>query len=184
MTETSRSLVEAALESETAFAAIVDRHKSMVYSIAHSFFHDRAGAEDLAQDVFLELFRNLGTIESDAHLANWLRQAAARKCIDQARRRHRHPHASLEEVAEPSSEPRPHDPFLAALLRKRLLALPARRRLILILRFQEDLELEEIARLLRIPLNTVKSTLHRTLAALNRRLSFIREEDRYGTARG
>lgn len=174
MEDASRRLVDAALANENAFAELVDRHKAMVYSIGHNFFQSRDVAEDIGQDVFLELFRHLDSIESDSHLAHWLRQATTRKCIDHARWRKSRALTSLEESPEPAVRPAAADPFLSATLRERLLALPERKRMIVILRFQEELELEEIARLLAMPVNTVKSTLHRALLVMKRRLGVVR----------
>jgi len=174
MENASRKLVEAALANEDAFAAIVDRHKAMVYSIGYNFFQSRDTAEDIGQDVFLELFRHLTSIESDVHLTHWLRQATTRKCIDHARWRKSHRVTTLEEAPEPSVRPAAVDPFMAGALRERIQALPERKRLVVILRFQEEMELEEIAGVLEMPLNTVKSTLHRALQVLKRRLSVVR----------
>ncbi len=165
------------------FADIVDRHQAMVFSIGYNFFRDRALAEDLAQEVFFDLFRHLGSIESDAHLTNWLRQAMTRRSIDQARWRKLHRRESIEAGAEPAASPMTPDPLLGAALRKRLAALPDRNRMVLVLRFQEDLELEEIAQVLEMPVNTVKSTLHRALAVLRRRLAPLVVRETYGTAR-
>src|SRR3954465_8653982 len=69
-----------------AFAGLLAEHESMVYSLAYHFFNDRERAADIAQDVFLQLYRSLGTIGSDAHLVHWLRQVTTRRCIDQLRR--------------------------------------------------------------------------------------------------
>src|SRR6185436_11551840 len=69
-----------------AFAGIVARHEAMVFSLAFHFFDDRARAEEIAQDVFLQLYRNLDGVESDAHLLFWLRQVTTRRCIDVTRR--------------------------------------------------------------------------------------------------
>ncbi len=179
MDASSRRLVEAALADEEAFRAIVDRYKAMVFSIGRSFFQNREMAEDLAQDVFFDLFRHLWSIESDLHLANWLRQAMTRRCIDQARRR-LHAPQSLEDAAEPGAAAPPADPFLEREVREKILSLPDRKRMVVILRFQEEMELEEIARVMEMPLNTVKSTLHRALAVLKRKLGSLRSE--YGTA--
>lgn len=182
METASRGLVDAALDDREAFAAIVDRHKAMVYSIAWHFFRNRSVSEDLAQDVFLELFRNLGRIESDAHLLFWLRRAMTRKCIDQARWLANRPQTPLEAAPEARLEAKTGDVFASEALRKCVAALPERRRLILILRFQEGLELGEIAEAIAAPVNTVKSTLHRTLALLREKLAAWEGANLYGTA--
>lgn len=100
-----RTLVDNALRDPEAFGEIIDRHKAMVYSLAFHFFHSRALAEDIAQDVYIELFRNLKRIESDLHLSFWLRQAVTRKCIDYSRRLKHRRHQPLEEAVEPGFEP-------------------------------------------------------------------------------
>lgn len=166
MEDASRMLVRAALDDPEAFAAIVDRYKAMVFSVGYHFFQNRSLAEDLAQEVFLELYRRLKRIESDAHLAFWLRRAISNKCIDRARWSRTHSDVALDAVPELRADAAPADPFLAERLRRRVQALPEKKRLVVILRFQEELELAEIAEILQMPLNTVKSTLHRTLALL------------------
>src|SRR3954467_5933421 len=86
-----------------AFAELLAEHESMVYSLAYHFFNDRERAADIAQDVFLQLYRSLRDTGSHSHLAHslpprrdirahshlvhWLRQVTTRRCIDQLRRR-------------------------------------------------------------------------------------------------
>jgi RNA polymerase sigma-70 factor (ECF subfamily) len=174
-----RLLVDAALRDTEAFAAIIDRHKSMVFSLAYHFFHDRSVAEDIAQEVYLELYRNLGRIESDLHLVYWLRQAVTRKCIDQTRRLKHRRHQALDEITEPGFEPPQGDPMLAEMLQKKVATLPEKMRLVIVLRFQEDMRLSEIAELLDMPVNTVKTTLRRALARLKRKVADLDLEVAY-----
>jgi RNA polymerase sigma-70 factor (ECF subfamily) len=149
-----------------AFAGLVREHQAMVYSIAWNFLHNRTAAEDLAQDVFLHLHRNLAAIQSPRHLTHWLRKVAIHRCIDQVRQKKVARLTALEAVPEPRAETLYRDPFLSALLRRLVAGLPPRPRMIVVLRYQEDLEPAEIAELLEIPVGTVKSTLHRALALL------------------
>ena len=146
----------------------------MVFSIAYHFLRDRSLAEDLAQDVFLHLYKNLRAIQSPAHLLYWLRKVTSHRCIDQARRQKLRPRISLTEYLERAPEPataiRTTDPLLGGVLRRLIARLPERSRMIVILRFQEDLEPAEIAGMLDIPLGTVKSNLHRSLALLRGKL--------------
>ena len=158
----------------SAFSDIVGEHQAMVFSIALHFLRDRSAAEELAQEVFLHLHRNLRTIESSAHLVYWLRKVTAHRCIDQARRLKLRPRISLteylERAPEPAADERPADPLLTGLLRRLIASLPVRSRMIVILRFQEDLDPAQIADVLGIPLGTVKSNLHRSLAVLRGKL--------------
>jgi RNA polymerase sigma-70 factor, ECF subfamily len=80
------------------FAALVREHQAMVFSLAYHFLGERAAAEELAQDVFLRLFRHLGKLQSPEHVVFWLRRVTANRCIDEARRRQRRPEVELEEM--------------------------------------------------------------------------------------
>jgi RNA polymerase sigma-70 factor (ECF subfamily) len=159
---------------ELAFAGIVREHQAMVFSIAYHFLRDPSRAEDLAQDVFLHLHKNLRAIQSPAHLVYWLRKVTGHRCIDEARRQKLRPGVSLTEYLEHAPEPASRfpaaDPLLAGVLRRLIARLPERSRMIVILRFQEDMEPAEIAGMLDIPLGTVKSNLHRSLALLRGKL--------------
>jgi RNA polymerase sigma-70 factor (ECF subfamily) len=151
-----------------AFADLVREHQSMVYGIALHSLRDPGAAEELAQEVFLQLYRNLGSIESPEHLLHWLRRVTANRCIDAARRR-RFRAVSLDEVAElPGERGEEGDPLARRALRRLLQALPPKQRVVVTLRYQEDLDLQEISSVLSMPVNTVKSHLRRGLAALRR----------------
>ena len=152
------------------FEALVREHQSMVFSLAYHFLHDRALAEEVAQEVFLSLHRNLATVESAAHALFWLRQATVRRAIDEMRRRRRRPQVALEEVPEPATGAGTPDPLLGEVLRRLIAALPEAPRMVMVLRYQEELEPSEIAELLEMPLATVKSHLHRSLALLREKL--------------
>jgi RNA polymerase sigma-70 factor (ECF subfamily) len=152
-----------------AFAELIERHESMVYSLIYHFFGDRSRAEELAQDVFLQLYRNLATIESDSHLLFWLRQVATRRCIDVARRT-RLKSVSLDDAADLPAHPRVADPLLDRRLRQLVEELPETQKAVVTLRYQEDLDPSEICRIVGMPVNTVKSHLHRALQALRRKL--------------
>ncbi|HEY2931705.1 MAG TPA: sigma-70 family RNA polymerase sigma factor [Acidobacteriota bacterium] len=153
-------------DDPTGFAAIVGQHQSMVFSLAYHFLRNRAQAEDIAQEVFLSLYRNLAAIESPEHLRFWLRKAACRRCLDCARRQKLRRFLRLEDVPEPVIAAPVPDPMLRQMLLRLVASLPEKQRMILVLRYQEDLDPAEIARVLDIPLNTVKSYLQRSLNAL------------------
>ena len=153
-----------------AFAAIVREHEAMVFSIGWHFLRDRAVAEELAQDVFLQLHKNLESIESAAHLTNWLRRVMTQRCIDYLRRARIRPRVGLDQAPEPRVEAVERDPLLTSMLDRQIARLPERSRMIVILRFQEEMEPSEIAETLGIPVGTVKSNLHRALALLRGRM--------------
>ncbi len=159
----------------SAFEEMLREHQAMVFSMAYYFLRDRSAAEEIAQDVFLRLYRNLGGIKSPAHLMLWLRKVTSRRCIDEIRRNPVRPQVSLEDAPEPIDRRPPTDPLLSRRLQRLVASLPENARMVVILRYQEDLELAEIAEILEIPINTVKSRLQRSLAMLREKLDTVLE---------
>ena len=150
-----------------AFAALIGQHQKMVYSVALRMLGQRELAEDMAQEVFIQLHAKLASLESPSHLVFWLRKAAAHRAIDQLRR-----HSLLrvtaleEEAAENIAVESNEDPLLQRRLRGLLLQLNPVARAVMTLRYQEDLDPPDIAEILDMPLNTVKSHLKRSLDTL------------------
>jgi RNA polymerase sigma-70 factor (ECF subfamily) len=155
---------------EVDFTRLVTENQSMVFSLAVRFLRDRALAEELAQDVFLRLYGELHKIETPEHATWWLRRAICHRCIDEARRRKLQPRISVDSVPEPGKEVRHSDFFLNERVRRVVDDLPDDARMVVLLRYQEDLDPADIAEILRVPLPTVKSRLHRALTALRERL--------------
>jgi RNA polymerase sigma-70 factor (ECF subfamily) len=162
----ARPLADSAPDIVSAdFADLVRRHQSMVFSIAHQFLSDTSSAEELAQDVFLQLHATLPALKSDEHVKFWLRKVTAHRCIDHQRRR-KLPQVSLDEAPEPVSPAQSSDPLIARRLQQFVASLPEKPRLVVILRYQEDMMPDDIAEVLAMPIATVKSHLQRSLALL------------------
>ena len=145
-------------------------NQSMVFSLAYHFLHDRDAAEEVAQEAFLALHRDLDRIDSEQHAMFWLRKVTVQRAIDEARRRKRRPAVVLEEMAEPAAGGAAGDVLLDEMLRRMVASLPEAARAVMVLRYQEDLDPAEIAELLEMPLGTVKSHLHRSLVLLREKL--------------
>jgi RNA polymerase sigma-70 factor (ECF subfamily) len=179
--EPQAMLGRAAAGDTAAFEAIVREHQSMVFSLACYFLHDAGRAEEIAQEAFLRLYQNLGRIESPEHLVQWLRQVTWRCAIDESRRAAHQPSVALEDVAERAAEDHAADLLVNHRLRVLVASLPPRARTMVILRFQEDLSLAEIAEIMSVPVNTVKSGLSRALGVLREKLTRVLGEQ-YETA--
>jgi RNA polymerase sigma-70 factor, ECF subfamily len=152
------------------FTQVVADNQSLVFSLAVRFLRDKEGAEELAQDVFLQLYRKLDRIESPEHATWWLRRAICHRCIDETRKRKLRPQIGLEAVPEPAVDCYNADPLLNERLRRLVADLPDNARMVVLLRYQEDLDPTEIGGMLSMPVSTVKSHLHRSLAVLRGRL--------------
>lgn len=167
MNSTSEELLTRALAGDTAaFGALVRDHQRSVFSLALRMLADRHKAEDLAQEVFLRLYRNLSSVGSVAHLSFWLRKVTLNGAIDRLRRDRRHEAVPLEEADGVANDSAGADPLLERRLGVLLQRLPPAARAVLLLRYQEDLDPTEIARTLSMSINTVKSHLKRSLMML------------------
>jgi RNA polymerase sigma-70 factor (ECF subfamily) len=163
------------------FEKLIDQHQSMVFSIAWRMTGDRGLAEEIAQDVFLELDRNLAKMESADHCCFWLRRVTMNRATDALRRRKVRGMDLWVEMEEgmgvAAHERAGHERLagmggtgpLSARLEQLLSALPEAQRAALLLRYQEDLTPDEIAATLQAPLATVKSHLQRGLKLLRAR---------------
>ena len=143
----------------------------MVFSIALRMAGDRGAAEEIAQDVFMELHAKLGELSTAEHVLYWLRRVSSHRSIDWIRRRNgtqevAMDEATLEGVRAMVAEKEAHDPLLSRYLHQLLASLPPVQRSVVVLRYQEDLSPDEIATALEMPVATVKSHLQRTLKLL------------------
>ena len=152
----------------------------MVFSIAYHYLRDRCAAEEVAQDVFLQLHRRFDVFgvgpDREKHLTHWLRKVAAHRSIDYVRRQKIQPAAGLAvnlDDAPPqgvAAEQDEKDHFMEQRLQNLIASLPEKPRMVMILRYQEDLMPEEISSLLGMPVRTVKSHLQRSLAMLREKI--------------
>lgn len=168
-----------------AFRALVDQHKSMVFSIAYRMLGDAGIAEEVAQDVFLELYRWMDRLQSDAHVTFWLRRTATHRATDAIRRRKLRPEAAAEEWEESfdravfaggGDRDAERAVSLTARLERALLTLPEQQRAAVVLRYQEDLTPDEIAQLTGDTVPAVKSNLQRGMALLRRKSEVLLKE--------
>jgi RNA polymerase sigma-70 factor (ECF subfamily) len=159
-------LAKARAGEAAALASLIRAHQRSVYSLALRMLGTRELAEDLTQDVFMQLNGNLKSIASNTHLVFWLRKVTTHRAIDQLRQRARMETTSLDDEAPHLSTVDDGDPLLQRHLWRLLLDLSPPARAVLLLRYQEDLDPVDIARTLDMPINTVKSHLRRSLDVL------------------
>lgn len=161
---TDAELVRDAADGDAAaFDALYKRHREWVLALALRHTRRREDALDVAQDAFVQLLGKLAELEVAGSLTAWLYPVVVHRAIDLGRRRGREvDDATLAEEPAPAAE---HGSGRAELERV-LRALGAEQREVVLLRFADGFELQEIADALAIPLGTVKSRLHQALAHL------------------
>ncbi|MCA8976802.1 MAG: sigma-70 family RNA polymerase sigma factor [Planctomycetes bacterium] len=168
---TDAELIAAVLEgSEAAFAQLVDRYKDRLFRLLSRYCRDQVECEDLAQDVFLKVFRKLDTFQGGSAFFTWLYRIAVNTATDHLARASSRRLRLVEDVVLDLGD-RDHDPEnpatpvmaaeLASVTRAILAKLPEKYRTILILREYEELSYLEIRDVLQCNLGTVESRLFR-----------------------
>lgn len=167
-----------------AFEALVEKYKTPVVNLLARTLGDPAEAEDVAQNVFVQVFKSAGRYEATARFSTWLFTIARNLALNEIRRRSRHPAISLDESAseaaglpgrqyEDKKNAAPSMGLLQEELRRKveeaLADLPENQRTALLL-FREDVSYEEIAQVLRCSLSATKSLIHRARETLKARL--------------
>lgn len=158
--------------SESAYRELVARYAGAAVNFTYRFVHDRALAEDLAQEGFLRVYQRLDTFDPERKFSSWFFQVLRNVTIDYLRV-HRLPTASLDELQEDgravplvdraasSPEELAGRGELASAMDAALLRLRPEYREVVVLRYQEGLTQPEIAEALGLPSGTVKTYLHR-----------------------
>ena len=185
-TPSTDQLIEACLKGDQrAWDAVVERYWRKVFNVAYKFVGRHDEAEDLTQDIFLKIFRALGTFDRRANFQTWLISISRNLCIDHYRsiRKERetvdrHVDAStLTPVAKgPDALKRLERGDRRALLQKAMLELPPTLRTAVLLRDIQELSYQEIATRLKLPEGTVKSRINRGRHELARQLLKLERE--------
>ncbi len=168
-----------------AFAELVDKYKQFVASFVSRMIQDPAEAEDIAQNVFLQVYRSAGRYSVSSKFSTWLFTIARNLALNEIRRRSRHPAESLEaphpdRPEEPLRQfadlrsPTPPEGLLQAELEQKIqqaiAALPENQRAALLLCRREDLSYEDIAEILGTSLSATKSLIFRGRETLKQTL--------------
>jgi len=168
-----------------AFAELVEKYKQPVMNFVFRPLRDEIEAEDLAQNVFLQAWKSRSRYRQTAKFSTWLFTIARNLCLNEIRRRSRHPAESIEEAhAEHEDLPRqqyedksqiaPPDKLLhgelAQKIEEALAELPEAQRTAILLCRQDELSYEEIAEVLDCSLSATKSLIHRGRETLKEKL--------------
>lgn len=183
---TDDELVErVAAEDSVAFETLVRRYQDRVYGFCLRLLDDASEAEDVAQDVFLTLYRHANRFRGESLFSTWLFRIAKNQSLNRIKyleRRGRQAKRAMSDSAEDrvaaikEREDRRPDVMVegeqrAALVQRAIATLSEEHRVVLVLRDLEDLSYEEISAITGLPIGTVKSRIHRARTALAERLS-------------
>lgn len=170
-----------------AFETLIKQHQNLVFNLLYRMLGNREEAEDILQEVFISVFKQIDSFRGESNLATWIYKIATNHCINRkkylSRRRH-YDKRSLGDLADrdqptdgggmASSLPRPDEMAegfqMEQLVQEAISSLEEEYRLVLVLRDIQNLSYEEIEQIIGVPSGTVKSRLHRARMALKDKL--------------
>ncbi|MGB7875779.1 MAG: sigma-70 family RNA polymerase sigma factor [Anaerolineales bacterium] len=186
MPDTESALIENAQKGDQdAFAELVNEHQRYVYNLALRILRDENEALDLAQETFVRAWSALPNFRGQSRFRTWLYRIATNLCYNRLPTLRRSLNELGEEIVEELSNPDPRSVNPAYKLEKQELReylfqavdnLDEKYRLLIALRYQDELSYDEIASTLNLPLGTVKTGLFRAKARLRSALENYEEE--------
>jgi len=171
---------------ELAWNTIVQQYRRKVFNVAYKFVGRHEEAEDLTQDIFIKIFKSLGTFDRRANFQTWLISVSRNLCIDHYRSVRQERQAIDHQIDPNELSPVAHEPGPIAaieqqdrvlLLREALGALPESLRKAVLMRDIQELTYQEIADKLHLPEGTVKSRINRGRTELARQIRRLRGDD-------
>ena len=168
-----------------AFAELVGKYRQPLFNFIFRTLRDETETEDVAQNTFLQVYKSRARYQRTAKFSTWLFTIARNLCLNEIRRRSRHPAESLEEAhAEHDDQPQrqyedkkvflPTENVLhgelARKIEEALDELPENQRTAILLCRQDEVSYEEIAEILDCSLSATKSLIHRGRETLKEKL--------------
>jgi len=169
----------------SAFSELVDKYKQPVMNLAYRMLRDLTEAEDLAQNVFVQVHKSASRYEVSAKFSTWLFTITRNLCLNEIRRRSRHPTDPLE-ASYPEHEDQPLRQFedrktasppdtllqseLEQKIEQALAELPENQRTAILLCRRDELSYEDIADVLGCSISATKSLIHRGRQTLKQKL--------------
>ena len=168
-----------------AFEELADKYKQPIVNMMYRMLRDMDEAEDLAQNVFIRVYQSADRYEVTAKFSTWIFTIARRLCLNEIRRRGRHPAESIDSSQSDNEDQAPRQfedvktfsppesilhGELAQKIEEALTHLPDKQRLAIVLCRQDELSYEEIARVLGCSVSATKSLIHRGRETLKDRL--------------
>jgi RNA polymerase sigma-70 factor (ECF subfamily) len=180
--ELEQSWAAAALAGDQdAFTRLVEAYQTPIFNLAYRMLGSPTEAEDAAQETFIRVYARLGSYDPTRKFSSWILSIASHYCVDRLRRRHGNT-LSMEEIMGqrwiPDRRMKPEEQTVRheerELIGRMLNELPADYRLVIVLRYWQDLGYDEIAEVTNDTVSAIKSRLHRAREMMAERLQ--REE--------
>lgn len=177
-------LVKLARKGEqTAFSELVELYKDKIFHLAYRMLSNRHEAEDIVQETFLRVYKNFDRYDDKQKFSTWIYRIATNLCIDRLRKRK--PNYYLDAGMNdqegmdgysliPGDDRTPETEYLLSetqqTIHKAIEGLPAKYKSVIILRYLQEMSLQEISDVLEMPVTTVKTRVHRGREFLRKKL--------------
>lgn len=171
---------------QDAYAEVVEIYKDKIFQICYRMLGNRHEAEDIAQEAFLRAYVNINSFNINLKFSSWLYRIATNLCIDRIRKKKPDYYLDAEVAGTdgltmysqiPAETRLPEDDVESLELRdtiqKEISKLQEKYRTVIVLKYIEELSLNEISEILDIPLGTVKTRIHRGREALRKQLRHV-----------
>lgn len=171
---------------QNAFGEIVELYKDKVFQLCYRMLGNRHEAEDIAQEAFIRAYVNINSFNINLKFSTWIYRIATNLCIDRIRKKKPDYYLDAEvsgsdgltmysqiaaDTALPEEELQSLE--LQETIQKEISKLPEKYRTVIVLRYIEELSLNEISEILDLPLGTVKTRIHRGREALRQQLRYL-----------
>ena len=169
---------------QNAFADIVSLYQHKLYQVCYRMLANKQESEDIAQEAFVRAYMNLHTFDQKRKFATWLYRIATNLCIDRIRKKKPDYYLDAEVAGTEgldmysqiaADDQLPEEQVEQMELQDRIQyeigCLPDKYRSVIVLKYIEELSLQEISEILDMPLGTVKTRIHRGREALRKQLN-------------
>lgn len=170
--EESALILELKQNNPEVVDQVVERFSKPLFAFIMRMIDDQATAEDIFQDTWIRVIRNIGTFRGDCRFSTWLFQIALNLCRNQMRRKARRSFVGIEEASNLADDPEVDGMKIlqAQKVRRLVASLPPKMREVIVLRYYHNRTDVEIAEVTGLPPGTVKSRIHRATALLRSKI--------------
>jgi RNA polymerase sigma-70 factor, ECF subfamily len=172
-----------------AFRILVEQYQDMVFRTSMGLLHDREEAEDISQEVFIEVFRSIGYFRGESKLSTWLYRITINKSLNELKKNQRQKAWSKFEdlikgkkedrrelsIPDSSNESAGEAKELRIILQQAIDELPENQRIAFVLAKFDELSYKEIAEIMNTTVSSVESLVHRAKSNLQKRLQKIHD---------
>lgn len=181
---------------ETAYREFVEKHQQMVINTCNGFVHNSDDAQDIAQDVFIEIFRSLKNFRNESKISTWLYRIAVNKSLNFIRKNKKHSilrsidsyfdgdDGNNNKIEIPEKNLQYHDSNMdnqerSVILNKAISSLPKNQKIAFTLNKYDEIKYNEIAEIMSVSLSAVESLIHRAKLGLQKKLVNYYKKNNY-----